>query len=201
MPIPDLPSLTFPDSDETSLLSRKFGREIANYFSGSPLNRLSFLRADTDFLRAAFSHPRTRFLLLNGLAPLVQAGDTAQLAFATHADVASLTGEGEEGPFSRTEEEMVAQYDSSEEGVIIVFLGIDETGVLDATTKSSSNEGEGEEFRYRDFKGTPYFAVDVTPRGKLAGAAEGVIQAMKDKGFAFHDHSPRHMGLHAGQGE
>ncbi|KAK3302433.1 NUDIX hydrolase domain-like protein [Chaetomium strumarium] len=197
MPTPDLPTLTFADSEETSLLSRKFGREIANYFSGSPLNRLSFLRADHDFLRAAFAHSRARFLLLNALAPLVQAADTAQLAFATHADVVALTGPAESGgPFSRTEEEMVAQYDSSEERVIVVFLGVDETSILDATT---TQKEEVEEFRYRDFKGTPYFAVDVTPRGKLAGAAEGVINAMKEKGFAFHDHSPRHMGLHAGQ--
>ena len=41
---PDLPLPAHPDVD--SMLSRKFGREVANYFSGSPLNRLGFLRGD-----------------------------------------------------------------------------------------------------------------------------------------------------------
>ena len=60
MPAPDLPTLPYPE-DPTSPLTLKHGRETANYFSGSPLNRLSFLRASTPFLQSAFSHPRARF--------------------------------------------------------------------------------------------------------------------------------------------
>ncbi|KAK4123059.1 hypothetical protein N657DRAFT_574192 [Parathielavia appendiculata] len=182
MPVPDLPVLPTEDS----LLTQKFGREIANYFSGSPLNRLSFLRSDPVFLRSAFSHRHARFLLLNNLRPLVRSDDPACLAFATYADVAPLTGLD---PFAKSEEEQIAEYDSSQEQVVIVFLGIEEV-VL----------GEEEEvFKYRDFSGTPYFAVDVTPRGRVVGVAEELCRAMEGKGYAFHDESPRHMGLHAGQ--
>jgi NAD+ diphosphatase len=187
MPLPELPVLPTEDS----LLSKKFGPEIANYFSGSPLNRLSFLRSETAFLQAAFCHPHARFLLLNNLAPLVQS-DPGHLAFATYSDVAPLTGAA---PFAKTEEEVIAEYDSSEEQVVIVFLGVDEQNALPLS------ETAGEVFEYKEFKGAPYFAVDVTPRGKVVGAAEELIAKMKEKGFAFHDNSPRHMGLHSGQGK
>ncbi|KAK4115135.1 hypothetical protein N656DRAFT_787686 [Canariomyces notabilis] len=199
MPIPDLPSLPTEDS----LLSQKFGREIANYFSGSPLNRVSFLRSDGPFLRAAFAHPRARFLLLRDLAPLVRSPtDTANLAFASRADVLPLTGPE---PFARSEEEQIAEYDS-EEGPqpIIVFLGIDERGELKGLfsgSGSGGSEGEGgEEFKYRDFEGDPYFALDVTPRDDgLKERAEEVIKAVTARGLVFYEGGPRHMGLHAGQ--
>ena len=133
-------------------------------------------------------------VLLNNLAPLVLASDPAHLAFASHADVAPLTGADH---FARSEEETVAEYDSREEtGVVVVFLGVDEDGVL-----SGKVEEGGEEFVYKAFTGAPYFAVDVTPRGKGAVAAGELIKAVEGRGFAFHDNSPRHMGLHGGQGE
>lgn len=190
MPIPTLPLLP----PETSHLSQKYGRETANYFSGSPLNRLSFLRADPVFLRAAFAHPSARFLLLNSLAPLVRADDDrATLAFARVGDVIPLVGTAEER-FGRSEEEMVAGFDSSVEEVVVVFLGVDEGGLVE------DQEGNEEVFTYRDFKGAPYFAVDVTPRGGKASVAEELIAAVKGRGHVFHDNSPRHMGLVAGHG-
>ncbi|KAA6413234.1 MAG: NADH pyrophosphatase [Lasallia pustulata] len=68
MPQPELPEPAHPDLD--SMLTRKFGKEVANYFSGSPLNRVSFLRTDQPFLSAALQHPSTTFLLFNDLSPL-----------------------------------------------------------------------------------------------------------------------------------
>jgi len=189
MPAPDLPILPA----DNSLLSQKFGRETINYFSGSPLNRVSFLRNDQKFLQAAFGHPQARFLLMNNLAPLVHASDTAQLAFATNADVTVLAGTD---PFAKTEEEMIRDYDSEEERALIVFLGINETGELPLNDSEA-----GEPFTYKEFKGAPYFAIDVTPRGKLADAAKALIKAMKAKGYVFYDSSPRHMGLRARQGK
>lgn len=187
MPVPDLPVLP----DEDSLLSRKFGRETANYFSGSPLNRLSFLRADHAFLQAAFSHPSAAFLLMNNLSPLVQP-DAAHLAFVSSADVIPLTGPE---PFAKSEEELIRAFNSEETHPVILFLGID-----DKNHFPSHNAGVPEEFIYKDYKGSPYFAVDVTPRGTLTEAANALIAAVKERGYSFHDSSPRHMGLHAGQG-
>ena len=69
MPTPDLPTLPYPE-DPTSLLALQPSRETANYFSGSPLNRLSFLRASPAFLQSAFAHPRARFRMLHPELPM-----------------------------------------------------------------------------------------------------------------------------------
>jgi NAD+ diphosphatase len=188
MPVPNLPVL----ADDNSALTQKFGKETANYFSGSPLNRLSFLRTDHTFLSSAFSHPSASFLLMNNLAPLVQA-DAAHLAFVTGADVLQLTGPT---PFAKTEEDLIRDFNSEETRPVILFLGVDENNQL-----PSHRVGITEEFIYKNYKGSPYFAVDITPRGSLEAVAKELIAVVKAKGYSFHDSSPRHMGLHAGQGE
>lgn len=90
-----------------STLARRFGRETVNYFSGSPLNRLSFLRANNLFLQAALKHPNTSVLLLKDLAPLVQ--DASKLAYATYDQVRGFIGEN---PFEKNEEELIKNYNS-----------------------------------------------------------------------------------------
>ncbi|KAI1153350.1 NUDIX hydrolase domain-like protein [Nemania diffusa] len=160
--IPDLPILAADDS----MLSRRFGREVANYFSGSPLNRVSFLRTDHAFLNAAFAHPSASFLLLDNYSPLAK--DTANLAYVGREHVAPLTGLE---PFKQTEEEQIKSFNSSITQPIILFLGLDEkkTG-----------------FVYREYKGNPYFAIDVTPKGSIEEKAKSVIEAVKAKqGVSF----------------
>ena len=88
---PDLPLPAHPDVD--SMLSRKFGREVANYFSGSPLNRLGFLRADHVFLGRALKHPSTSFMLCKDLQPLVQSSDNKKLKYVKFEDVKGIIGE------------------------------------------------------------------------------------------------------------
>ncbi|KAI0535612.1 NUDIX hydrolase domain-like protein [Xylaria digitata] len=160
--VPDLPILATDDS----MLSRKFGREVANYFSGSPLNRVSFLRTDHAFLNAAFAHPSTSFLLLDNYSPLAK--DTSTLAYVSKEDIAALTGLD---PFRKTEEEQIKSFNSAVTQPIVLFLGLDEkkTG-----------------FEYREYKGNPYFAVDVTPKGSIEEKAKSVIEAVKTKhGVSF----------------
>ncbi|KAF2964984.1 hypothetical protein GQX73_g8570 [Xylaria multiplex] len=160
--IPDLPVLAADDS----MLSRKFGREVANYFSGSPLNRVSFLRTDHAFLNAAFAHPSTSFLLLDNYSPLAK--DTSTLTYVSKEDIAVLTGLD---PFKKTEEEQIKSFNSAITQPIVLFLGLDErkTG-----------------FEYREYKGNPYFAVDVTPKGSIEEKAKSVIEAVKAKhGVSF----------------
>ncbi|KAK3944581.1 NUDIX hydrolase domain-like protein [Diplogelasinospora grovesii] len=185
MPVPDIPVL----AEEDSMLSRKFGREIANYFSGSPLNRLSFLRTDHGFLKSAFSHPSAAFLLLNNLCPLVQK-DPSHLAFATNADVVPLTGPD---PFGKSEEDMIKDYNSEETHPVILFLGVDEKNLL------PSKVAAADAFQYKTYRGSPYFAVDITPRGNYAEAANKLITGMNERGLSWQDNSPRHQGLHWGQ--
>lgn len=52
MPPPDLPVAAHPDLD--SMLNRKFGKEVANYFSGGFSTKAMFSVALADFLRLTF---------------------------------------------------------------------------------------------------------------------------------------------------
>ncbi|KAI1094434.1 NUDIX hydrolase domain-like protein [Rostrohypoxylon terebratum] len=161
--IPDLPII----AEDDSMLSRKFGREIVNYFSGSPLNRVSFLRTDYGFLRVAFAHPSASFLLMNNLSPLAK--DAANLSYVSRDVVVPLTGEE---PFKTSEEEQMKGFNSDVTQPVILFLGIDEkkTG-----------------FEYREYKGNPYFAVDVTPKGTITEKATSIIDIVKTNGVSFID--------------
>jgi NAD+ diphosphatase len=118
--IPALPQAAHPDID--SMLSRKFGKEVANYFSGSPLNRVSFLRADHKFISAAFTHPSTQFLLCNDLSPVAK--DPSHVHYVKHEAIKSLVGPN---PFEKEEDEMVKLFRSDVTVPLVLFLGIDET--------------------------------------------------------------------------
>lgn len=177
-PQPSLPDPAHHDVD--SMLSRKFGREVANYFSGSPLNRVSFLRAKYDFITKALTHPSTQFLLFNDLAPLAK--DSTQLAYVEHKDIKSLIGEN---PFERTEEDLIKEYNSAVTLPLVLFLGLDE------------RKKDG--FEHGIYKGTPFFAVDVTPRGSVEKQANGVIEALKEKELKFIE-GRMHMTLNAPEG-
>lgn len=177
-PHPDLPEPAHPDVD--SMLTRKFGREIANYFSGSPINRLSFLRGDHGFISKALVHPSTSFLLFNNLAPLAK--DPTTLAYAKYEDVRKLIGGN---PFEKTEEELIKQYNSSITLPVVLFLGIDER----------KNEG----FEHGIYKGGPFFAIDVTPRGTVEKEASSVVEEMTKRGLQFIE-GRMHMTLNAPEG-
>ncbi|PWW78571.1 hypothetical protein C7212DRAFT_350675 [Tuber magnatum] len=146
------------ESHKASMLSRKFGQEIVNYFSGSPLNRVSFLRSNTAFLRAAL--PRSKFLLLRDLEPLAASKTT--LAWVGYEAVRTLVG----NPFDTEEEEFVRGYDSRVEVPTLVFLGINE-GVVGG----GQGGGDGERFEFEGeggkYVGRPCFALDVTGKGSL----------------------------------
>ncbi|KAI4916713.1 hypothetical protein J4E90_003216 [Alternaria incomplexa] len=163
-PQPELPEPAHPEVD--SMLSRRFGKEVANYFSGSPLNRVGFLRPDHQFLSSALNHPSTTFLLFNKLEPLTKSG--SELARCTFADVKPLIGEN---PFEKSEEEVIAQYNSSLYVPQIIFLGLDER-----------KDG----FKYKEhYKGQPWFAVDVTPKESVKEKAEELLERMTSTGLEF----------------
>ncbi|KAI4115386.1 MAG: hypothetical protein LQ345_004005 [Seirophora villosa] len=161
---PVLPEPAFPDLD--SMLSRKFGKEVANYFSGSPLNRVSFLRSDHAFLSAALRHPSTSLLLLNNLNPLAK--DPSNLEYVTYKDVTLLIGDD---PYSKTEAQMISEYDSTITIPQLLFLGLDERNKQGLT--------------YNIYTGSPYFALDVTPKGTITAQARSLIQAMQSRGLTF----------------
>lgn len=129
------------------------------YTLGSPLNRLSFLRSKTPFLRAALPH--AKFLLLKNLNAL-SSPDPTHLAFLAYQDVKSVVGTA----YDLDEDKLIAAYDSSlsEEGApIILFLGVDEDYVLEKE-RGEGEVAEPERFAYEGYRGRPYFAVDLTTK-------------------------------------
>ena len=134
--------------------------------SGSPLNRVSFLRTEHDFLSTALKHPSTSFLLFNNLSPLGRS--PTELQYATYRDVQPLIGED---PYSKPEEQLISDYDSSITVPQLLFLGLD--------------EGKHSDFTYKIYRGSPYFALDVTPKGTVTAEAEKLVERMKSRGLKF----------------
>ncbi|KAL6722157.1 NADH pyrophosphatase [Lecanora helva] len=83
-------------------------------------------------------------------------------------DVQPLIGEN---PYSKSEEQLIADYDSSVTVPQLLFLGLDE----------SKDSG----FQYKIYRGSPYFALDVTPKGTINAKAESLIEQMKARGLQF----------------
>ncbi|MCJ1471051.1 NADH pyrophosphatase [Pseudocyphellaria aurata] len=164
MPQPDLPEAAHANLD--SMLSRKFGQEVANYFSGSRLNRVSFLRTNHSFLSAALKHPSTAFLLLNNLAPLAK--DPTMLEYVSYEDVQPLIGDD---PYLKTEEEVIYEYNSTVITPQLLFLGLDE----------KNRQG----LEWSIYQGSPVFALDITPKGSYEAKANSLIQDFEARGRMF----------------
>lgn len=75
--------------------------------------------------------------------------------------------------FGKTEDERLQSFDSRTSHPLLVFLGMDESHTQDGLS-------------YKVYKGTPYFALDVTPRGPLEQDAKGIVEAMEAQGLSFH---------------
>nr|XP_036578327.1 nadh pyrophosphatase [Colletotrichum truncatum]KAF6785528.1 nadh pyrophosphatase [Colletotrichum truncatum] len=161
-----VPNLPAPVDHPDSMLSRKFGRETVNYFAGSALNRVGWLRTDHTFIRAAFQAKETNFMLLKDLSPLTSA--PSKLSFVSFDDIKPLTSED---PFGPSEEDLIKNYDSSVTRPLIIFLGLE--------------EGAKVPFQYKGLQGRPWFAIDVTPKGSYADAANELIEAQAKKGNNF----------------
>ena len=90
-----------------------------------------------------------------------------------------MTGED---PYSKPEKELVSSYNSSVTIPQLLFLGIDE----------SKKSG----FEWAIYQGSPYFALDVTPKGSIENEAKSLIQEKEAEGLKFLE-SRTHMTLPA----
>ena len=147
--------------------------------SGSPLNRVSFLRTDHPFLTAALQHSSSSFLLLNNLCPMAK--DPTKLEYASFEDVKSLISAD---PYCKSEEDLISEYNSEITIPQLLFLGLDEN------IKSG--------FEWNIYHGSPYFALDVTPRGSVRAEAEKLVDKMKARGLQFVE-GRMHMSLPSDQ--
>lgn len=111
-------------------------------------------------------HPTTSFLVFKNLLPLGK--DPANLARLSHTDVKPLIGED---PYSKLEEQLIAEYTSAVTIPQMVFLGIDER----------NEDG----LQWKIYRGAPYFALDVTPRGTVEEQAHSLISELEGRGLKF----------------
>lgn len=185
---PSLPTSAFLDNDD-SMLTRRFGREVINYYAGSPINRYSFLRADGVFLRRAAAAPLTRYLALSDLNPLVTPSGSEMAQFSLK-DVSPLIGET---PFKLTEEEAVRDWDSTKKTPLVVFLGM-----LGEEAKGQVEKIESSE--HGTIVGQPLFVVDVTAREPYEKQAGSFLEAHLKNGGQLQS-NPRAMTLDADGGE
>lgn len=66
---------------------------------------------------------------------------------------------------------MIKQFNSSITLPLVLFLGLDE------------RKTEG--FEHGIYSGTPYFAVDITPKGTLENEANKIVDKLKGDGLTF----------------
>ena len=143
------------------------GPEVASLtVTGSPLNRVSFLRPDHPFLAQAFDHATTKFMLFKDLSPLVKT--PSEISYASYCDLKSLIPTN---PYEKPEEDMIKDFDSRKKIPQLIFLGLDER-VKDGLS-------------YKNYTGAPHFAFDITPVAPYEEAANGVIVRMEKKGLSF----------------
>lgn len=162
-------------------ITKKYGKEPFNYYSGNPLNRVSFLRDNYEFLRKAILTPNAKFLPLNEKNPLLYEfpkeerpaeNISHRLQYLSYGDIRSLVNVADDSDdlFALSEEETVQNWSSRRDRigvnrVLVVFLGIDESvsGV-----------------QYSHYNGQPYFAVDLTAHHFLSENIKSRVQTLAD---------------------
>ncbi|KAG5978332.1 hypothetical protein E4U55_006232 [Claviceps digitariae] len=187
--MPEHPALT----NDNSMLTRRFGKEVINYFAGSRLNRYSFLRSDAAFLNRAATSPHARYIALDDLSPLVV--DKKKLALLSYQDVKAVLGPNP--AFLQSDAERIKAFDSSKVAseTQVVFLGTTTaTATATTTTKAGTTNGaaeSGEEgelvwesSEHGEVKGRPFFAVDVsTARGGRTAEKKAWLRSQEEKGL------------------
>ncbi|KAL5523499.1 hypothetical protein ACEPAG_7672 [Sanghuangporus baumii] len=156
-----------------------------NFLSGSPLNRLSWLRTSTPFLTAVLANQKSRWLLFRGGEPLVRIDGTKKshgLARLSTSTISSLLGSPPIfGQGKEPGQAAQAVDDSGEEdlhvhaarlhGPGIVFLGVHEP---ENAQDDNSKALPSSEFSAKadphvaasNISGVPYFSLDVSETDK-----------------------------------
>ncbi|OJT08808.1 Peroxisomal NADH pyrophosphatase NUDT12 [Trametes pubescens] len=148
------------------------GDTYVNFFGGSPLNRLAWLRTSQPFLNAIAHAPATRWVLFKDGQPLVQSkpsAPTLSLARLTTNDVKALLGP--EPYFAQGQHagdlappDVPALEAARLRGNGVVFLGLHETNRshADALPSSDFSAKTSADVVLSNIKGTAYFSLDVS---------------------------------------
>lgn len=177
-----------------------------NFYNGSKLNRLSWLRNDAKFLNNALHSPRTRFVLLQNLNPLTHKeanGEHKAESLATMSweeikpfvmeavkssghngsmqDLFGPAAYGLQPPADAADSSASKTFDKSTAGMgptalSLVFLGVDES---DQTTASLPGQMVQADAESSVPPGTPYFALSLTFKPK--GETISPMKPLEDK--------------------
>lgn len=158
---------TFTSTNNHNKMGELRSFSTVNFYSGSELNRLSWLRDDDAFLNRAITSPEAQFVLLNKSMPMVYDGgeNDSRLATLSWDQVApALKWTKQTGVFGAKANGFVLPDSSEQEeqkrldkvtaglvpdGIVLVLLGIKEA---DQTTALPGREPHG----------TPYFALSLS---------------------------------------
>ena len=102
-------------------------------------------------------------MLFKDLSPICKSG--TEISYASYNDIKALIGED---PYSKSEEDIVKEYNSTKATPQLIFLGLDE----------SKKDG----LHFRNFTGAPHFAVDVTPKHGYEDEAKEILQRLEKEG-------------------
>lgn len=137
-------------------------------FSGSPLNRLSWLRDSHNFLNSVAASPKSQWLLFKSGNPLTTKSDSkSHLAFLSTQEVGPLIGEspyfgqGKETGILTSEEQVSTTESVRHRGGPIIFLGLHEPPSSGSGALPSSDFKDAEK-AVAKLEGTSYFALDVS---------------------------------------
>ncbi|KAK6352584.1 NADH pyrophosphatase [Orbilia blumenaviensis] len=168
---------------EEGFLTRKFGEGVENYYAGSPLNRLAFLRTNHTYLSTALQHPSTRFILLNNLDPLASTPST--LAFLSYSDISDLIA----NPYATSEQQLLQTFTSTVDHPVLIFLGIDESAAPEHSIPTPDNK----------YTGQAYFSLDVTPypSKSYASTATSLLLTIKSS-YPTHEFKTARKDLNLG---
>ncbi|KAM0756506.1 hypothetical protein T439DRAFT_321210 [Meredithblackwellia eburnea MCA 4105] len=179
---------------------------INNYYSGNPLNRLSYLRTSSAFLASALSSPKAKFVLFNKLNPLVlprSQDGTLNLHTLGWEDVKHWIGDDASRVFKGVDgkdDETLAAVNAFWKGVdessltreqkthhfvnqpALVFLGVDERSAPDeAKSLPLSKPTDSSTLEQHSPYGVPYWALDTTTLDDLRD------KVLKEGGGEFTD--------------
>ncbi|KAK4565790.1 NADH pyrophosphatase [Recurvomyces mirabilis] len=129
-----------------STLTELFGTGNKAYFSNGGINRLAFLRTQNELLDRASTHPAARYLTFHELNAL--RAEDGKFAYLDYNDIEHVIGR----PYAKEEKVRVADFDPISHAPSLIFLGLD----LESAGGSDAVELD-------NYRGRPYFALDVTP--------------------------------------
>lgn len=150
------------------------------YFGTEVINRISFLREDTEFISSSAIHPSTRFIFFDNANPLVDKRGEQKLIVLANGDGQLRSGTIQKGLLSegKTWSDAIEKWSNGNKDQdpelrdgdrpTLLLLGIEDesVGLNLQSLKSDEDPDNGQEEKYLDYQGRyqgiPYYAVDLS---------------------------------------